>query len=57
VAVDRTSARRVGADRAAEGRFRLLIGSDAKTLDGMARARPTWAITKVADQMMKMLGI
>jgi len=44
-------------DAVSEGTFRLLIGSDAKSLDAMVRARPTWAITKVADQMKKMLGI
>ena len=41
----------------AKGQFRLLIGNDARMLDGMARMTPTRAITTVADQMKKMLGI
>ncbi len=44
-------------DAVAEGKFRLLIGSDAKMLDRMSRVSPTRAITMVADQMKKMLGI
>ena len=44
-------------DAVAEGKFRLLIGSDAKMLDRMSRVTPTKAITTVADQMKKLLGI
>jgi len=44
-------------DAVAKGQFRLLIGNDARMLDGMARMTPTRAITTVADQMKKMLGI
>ena len=44
-------------DAVARGQFRLLIGNDARMLDGMARMTPTRAITTVADQMKKMLGI
>ena len=44
-------------DAVAEGKFRLLIGGDAKMLDRMSRVTPTKAITTVADQMKKMLGI
>jgi NAD(P)-dependent dehydrogenase (short-subunit alcohol dehydrogenase family) len=44
-------------DAVASGRFRLLIGSDAKMLDRLSRVSPTKAITTVADQMKKMLGI
>ena len=44
-------------DAVAEGRFRLLIGSDAKMLDRLSRFSPTRAITTVADQMKKLLGI
>jgi NAD(P)-dependent dehydrogenase (short-subunit alcohol dehydrogenase family) len=44
-------------DAVAKGQFRLLIGNDAKMLDRMSRVTPTRAITTVADQMKKMLGI
>jgi NAD(P)-dependent dehydrogenase (short-subunit alcohol dehydrogenase family) len=44
-------------DALAAGRPRLLIGSDAKMLDRLSRLNPTKAITTVADQMKKMLGI
>lgn len=44
-------------DAVEKGQFRLLIGSDAKMLDGLSRLSPTRAITTVADQMKKMLGI
>jgi NAD(P)-dependent dehydrogenase (short-subunit alcohol dehydrogenase family) len=44
-------------DAVASGRFRLLIGGDAKMLDRLSRVTPTRAITTVADQMKKMLGI
>jgi NAD(P)-dependent dehydrogenase (short-subunit alcohol dehydrogenase family) len=40
-----------------KGQFRLLIGGDAKMLDRLSRVSPTRAITTVADQMKKMLGI
>jgi len=44
-------------DAVASGKPRLLIGSDAKMLDRLSRVSPTRAITTVADQMKKMLGI
>jgi len=44
-------------DAVAGGKFRLLIGSDAKMLDRLSRFNPTKAITTVADQMKKMLGL
>ena len=44
-------------DAVATGRFRLLIGSDATMLDRLSRFNPTKAITTVADQMKKMLGL
>jgi hypothetical protein len=44
-------------DAVASGKPRLLIGSDAKMLDRLARLNPTKAITTVADQMKKLLGI
>lgn len=44
-------------DAVATGKFRVLIGSDARNLDRLARLSPTRAITTVADQMRKMLGI
>jgi NAD(P)-dependent dehydrogenase (short-subunit alcohol dehydrogenase family) len=44
-------------DAVQNGRFRLLIGSDAKMLDRLSRFNPTKAITTVADQMKKMLGL
>ncbi len=44
-------------DALAAGKPRLLIGSDAKMLDRLSRLNPTKAITTVADQMKKMLGI
>ncbi|MGD9956332.1 MAG: short-chain dehydrogenase, partial [Candidatus Nanopelagicales bacterium] len=44
-------------DAVASGKPRLLIGSDAKMLDRLSRVSPTKAITTVADQMKKMLGI
>ena len=44
-------------DAVATGKFRLLIGSDAKMLDRLSRFNPTKAITTVADQMKKMLGL
>jgi NAD(P)-dependent dehydrogenase (short-subunit alcohol dehydrogenase family) len=44
-------------DAVAKGQFRLLIGNDAKMLDRMSRVTPTRAITTVADQMKKLLGI
>ena len=44
-------------DAVAKGQFRLLIGGDAKMLDRLSRVSPTRAITTVADQMKKMLGI
>jgi NAD(P)-dependent dehydrogenase (short-subunit alcohol dehydrogenase family) len=50
-------AARLIVDAVAEGRFRLLIGGDARMLDRLSRVAPTRAITTVADQMKKMLGI
>jgi NAD(P)-dependent dehydrogenase (short-subunit alcohol dehydrogenase family) len=44
-------------DAMSAGKPRLLIGSDAKMLDRLSRLNPTKAITTVADQMKKMLGI
>ncbi len=44
-------------DAVAQGRFRVLIGGDARMLDRLSRVSPTRAITTVADQMKKMLGI
>jgi NAD(P)-dependent dehydrogenase (short-subunit alcohol dehydrogenase family) len=44
-------------DAVASGKFRVLIGSDARMLDRLSRVSPTRAITTVADQMKKMLGI
>ena len=44
-------------DAVQEGKFRLLIGSDAKMLDRLSRVNPTKAITSVANQMKKMLGL
>lgn len=44
-------------DAVQNGTFRVLIGSDAKMLDRLSRFNPTRAITTVADQMKKMLGI
>lgn len=41
----------------AAGKPRLLIGSDAKTLDRLSRVNPTKAITTVAKQMQKLLGV
>ncbi len=39
------------------GTFRVLIGRDAKMLDGMARIWPRRAITTVADRMKKLVGV
>jgi NAD(P)-dependent dehydrogenase (short-subunit alcohol dehydrogenase family) len=50
-------AARLIVEAVAEGRPRLLIGGDAKMLDRLSRVAPTRAITTVADQMKKMLGI
>ncbi len=44
-------------DAVANGTFRVVIGSDARMLDRLSRLSPTRAITTVADQMKKMLGI
>ncbi len=44
-------------DAVASGKPRLLIGSDAKMLDRLSRLNPTKAITTVANQMKKLLGI
>ena len=46
------AARRI-VDAGANGTFRVLIGSDARTLDRLSRFSPTRAITTVADQMKK----
>jgi hypothetical protein len=35
----------------------VLIGRDARMLDGMSRVSPTRAITTVADRMRKLLGV
>lgn len=44
-------------DAVASGRFRVVIGRDARMLDLVARVAPTRAITIVADRMRRMLGI
>lgn len=44
-------------DAAAHGKFRVLIGSDARTLDRLSRIAPTRAITIVADRMKKAFGL
>jgi short-subunit dehydrogenase len=44
-------------DAVADGTFRVLIGSDATMLDRLSRVAPTRAITTVADQMRKLLGV
>ncbi len=44
-------------DAIASGTFRVLIGSDARMLDRLSRVAPTRAITTVADQMKKLLGV
>ena len=44
-------------DAVADGTFRVLIGSDARMLDRLSRLSPTRAITMVADQMKKLLGV
>ena len=44
-------------DAVADGRFRVLIGSDARMLDRLSRVAPTRAITTVADRMRSMLGL
>jgi len=44
-------------DAVATGKFRVLIGRDARMLDTLARVSPTRAITTVADRMRKMLGL
>ena len=44
-------------DAVAAGTFRVLIGSDARMLDRLSRVAPTRAITTVADQMRKLLGV
>lgn len=44
-------------DAVQKGTFRVLIGSDARMLDRLSRVSPTRAITTVADQMKKLLGI
>ena len=44
-------------DAIASGRFRVLIGGDARTLDRLSRLAPTKAITFVAARMKKALGL
>ena len=44
-------------DAVANGTFRVVIGSDARMLDRLSRVSPTRAITTVAAQMKKMLGL
>jgi short-subunit dehydrogenase len=51
------AAARLIVDAVASGKPRLLIGNDAKMLDRMSRVAPTKAITTVAAQMKKLLGI
>lgn len=40
----------------AKGTFRVLIGSDVKSIDAIARVSPRRAIVLIADQMKKLLG-
>jgi len=47
---------RIIVEAVADGRFRVLIGNDAKMLDRLSRIAPRRAITTVADQMKKLLG-
>jgi NAD(P)-dependent dehydrogenase (short-subunit alcohol dehydrogenase family) len=44
-------------DAVATGKFRVLIGSDAKMLDRLSRVSPPRAIPTVAAQMKKLLGV
>jgi NAD(P)-dependent dehydrogenase (short-subunit alcohol dehydrogenase family) len=44
-------------DAVENGTFRVLIGGDARMLDRLSRLSPTRAITTVADQMKKLLGV
>ena len=39
-----------------KGTFRVLIGSDVRTIDAIARVSPRRAILLIADQMKKLLG-
>ena len=43
-------------DAVAKGTFRVLIGSDVKTIDAISRVSPRRAIIMIADQMKKLLG-
>lgn len=43
-------------DAVEKGTFRVLIGSDAKMLDRVARVSPTRAITMIADRMKALMG-
>lgn len=52
----RDAARQI-VDAVEAGRFRVVIGRDARMLDLLGRVAPTRAITVVADRMKKMLGI
>jgi short-subunit dehydrogenase len=40
-----------------QGTFRVLIGSDARNMDRISRIAPQRAITTVARQMKKILGL
>ena len=42
---------------APKGRAQITVRGDARMLDRLSRLSPTRAITTVADQMKKMLGI
>jgi NAD(P)-dependent dehydrogenase (short-subunit alcohol dehydrogenase family) len=44
-------------DAVATGTFRVLIGGDARMLDRLSRLSPRRAITTVAQQMSKLLGV
>ena len=39
-----------------KGTFRVLIGSDVRTIDAISRVSPRRAILLIADQMKKLLG-
>lgn len=43
-------------DAVEQGTFRVLIGSDARMLDRLARVAPVRAITTIADRMKALLG-
>jgi len=48
---------RIIVDGIQAGRFRILVGKDAKTFDRLARLMPTRAITSIAKKVGPMLGL